>query len=101
MASRKEMRIAFDQLDRRPTAVLFEPEEILMKCVVPASPGVPEIMGGQVWAQSAPSDGSTPSGLYLAATLPPGGVIRFTSRGSKHWTFVVWQISQLGNRTRW
>jgi hypothetical protein len=56
VTGRQEMRIAFDEHDSQPATVGFQPEQIPVQRVIPAGPGLPQIMLGQCGIEGLTTD---------------------------------------------
>ena len=61
------MRITLDECDTRPAPLFFEPDQILVKRIVPTGPSVPQIVRGKFGVEAGTASSARPGGLDLPA----------------------------------
>src|SRR5262245_48247032 len=95
------MRVPLDQGDTRPATFDLEREQVLLKGVVPARPGVPAIVRREFGVEAGTPDCAFPGRLDLPTVS--ASVIRIgpTQLRSKQRSLAVRDHAQRGYRTRW
>src|SRR5690348_7382061 len=96
MARRQQVRIAGDERDRRPAAVLLQSDQILVERIVPARPGVAQIVRRERGIEAGTPQRSLPGGLDLPAIAALAIDIGLAMRTEEHRAVAMWQIGKRG-----
>src|SRR6516164_10058207 len=100
MAGRQQVCVTLDEHDAGPAALLFEPDQMLVKRIVPGGPSVAQSVRCEFGIEAGTSQRARPARLDLPTIAPLAINVGVSLRTEKHRTLAMRQIGERGDHAR-